>query len=117
MLQTNRTNFSVFAGLGGMNEKFTDTDFQTSMEAVTGVFFDSYRFNSPEIQFTTTFLFLPSITKTNRYRLQFNSRIRLEIIKDFFWQFLMFESFDSNPPSAIARQNDFGITTSFGWSF
>lgn len=117
LVQTNRTNVSVIAGLGGVREKFTDTDFVTSMQAVTGILFDSYRFNSPELQITTSLLFLPSITKTNRYRLQFNSKLRLEIIKDFFWQLSLFESFDSNPPSETARQNDFGVTTSLGWSF
>ena len=117
LLQTNRTNISLLAGLAGSKEKFTDTDFFTSMEAVTGFLFDSYRFNSPEIQFTTSFLFLPSITKSQRYRLQFNSQLRLEIIKDFFWQLSLFETFDSNPPSETARKNDFGVTTSFGWSF
>ncbi len=87
------------------------------MEALTGFLFDTYRFNSPEIQFTTSFLFIPSITKTNRYRLQLNSKVRLELFKDLFWQLSLFETFDSNPPSETAQQNDFGITTSFGWSF
>jgi len=117
LLQTNRTNISVLTGLAGSREKFTDTDFLTSMEVVTGFLFDSYRFNSPEIQFTTSLLFLPSITKTSRYRLQLNSKLRLEIIKDFFWQLSLFETFDSNPPSETARQNDLGVATSFGWTF
>ncbi len=117
LLQTNRTDIDLLVGLGGTKEKFTDTDFFTSMEALTGFLFDTYRFNSPEIQFTTSFLFIPSLTKTNRYRLQFNGKVRLELFKDLFWQFSLFETFDSNPPSETARRNDFGVTTSFGWSF
>ena len=117
LLQTNRADIHLLVGLGGSREKFTDTDFFTSMEALTGFLFDTYRFNSPEIQFTTNFLFIPSLTKTNRYRLQFNGKVRLELFKDLFWQFSLFETFDSNPPSETARRNDFGITTSFGWSF
>lgn len=117
LLQTNRTNIAVLAGFGGSREKFTDTDFLTNTELVTGFLFDTYRFNSPEIQITGNTLFLPTIGQDGRYRVQANARIRLEILKDLFWQFSLFESFDSNPPSAEARRNDFGVTTSFGWSF
>lgn len=119
LVHTNRTNVSVLAGLGGVREKYTDTDFEASMEALAGFLFDSYRFNSPELQITTSLLFLPSLTQSNRYRIQFNSKVRMEIVKDLFWQLALFETFDSNPPSeiAFANRNDFGITTSFGWSF
>ena len=41
----------------------------------------------------------------------------LELFKDLYWQLSLFESFDSDPPSALSSRNDFGITTSFGWSF
>ncbi|GMR23552.1 MAG: hypothetical protein BMS9Abin37_1993 [Acidobacteriota bacterium] len=117
LVQTNRTNVALLAGLSGIKEKFTDTDFSTSMEVLTGFLFDTYHFNSPELQVTTSLLFLPSITESKRYRLQFNSKLRLEIVKDLFWQLALFETFDSNPPSETARKNDFGVTTSFGWSF
>lgn len=117
LLQTNRTNISLMAGLSGLREKFTDTDFLTSAEVVTGFLFDTYRFNTPEIQITTSFLALPSISKTARVRLQFDAKARLELIKDFFWQVSVFETFDSNPPSETAQRSDFGLTTSLGWSF
>jgi hypothetical protein len=29
----------------------------------------------------------------------------------------VYESYDSDPPSETSRRNDFGITTSLGWSF
>lgn len=117
LLQTNRTDISVFAGLAGTEEKFTDTDFMSSLELLTGVLFDTYRFNTPEIQITTTFLAIPSLTESDRLRLQLNAKARLELVKDLFWQISVFESFDGNPPSETSRRNDFGLTTSFGWSF
>lgn len=117
LLQTNRTNIRVLVGIGGAKEKFTDTDFSTSVEAVTGFLFDTYRFTTPEIQITTALLALPSLTDSGRVRLQFDAKLRMELVKDLFWQLSMFESFDSRPPSATAERNDFGLTTSFGLSF
>ena len=117
LLQTNRTNIGVLVGVDGLKEKFTDTDFSTSLEAVTGFLFDTYRFSKPEIQITTSVLAFPGITKSSRFRLQLDSKVRMEIVKDFFWQLSLFETFDSNPQSETAQRNDFGLTTSFGWSF
>jgi hypothetical protein len=52
-----------------------------------------------------------------RYRLQVNGQARIEILNDLYWSLSVYESFDSEPPSETSRRNDFGITTSIGWSF
>ncbi len=117
LVQTNRTTFSVLGGAALSNEKFTDTDFIQNIEIVGGVLFDTFRFNSPEIQITASALFLPNVLDAGRVRIQADAKLRLELFKDLFWQLGFFESFDSDPPSALSNRNDFGITTSFGWSF
>ena len=117
LLQTTKTNVSVLAGAAFSNEKFTDTELIKSAELFGGLVFDTFRFNSPEIQLTADVLFLPNLTKAGRYRLQANAKLRLELFKDLFWQLSLYESYDSEPPSTLSSQSDFGITTSFGWSF
>ena len=107
----------MLGGAAFSNEKFTDTDFLKNVEMAGGVVFDTFRFNSPEIQITANALVLPSVTQTGRVRIQADAKLRLELFKDLFWQLSFFESFDSDPPSALSSRNDFGITTSFGWSF
>ncbi len=117
LVQTTRTRFFLLGGAAFSNEKFTDTDFLKNVEMAGGVVFDTFRFNSPEIQITANALVLPSVTQTGRVRIQADAKLRLELFKDLFWQLSFFESFDSDPPSALSSRNDFGITTSFGWSF
>ncbi len=117
LLQTNRTNIAVLGGFSASREKYTDTEFLTNATLLAGFLFDTYRFNSPEIEVTANVLFLPVLTGDGRYRFQANAKLRLELLKDLYWQFALFESFDNNPPSETARRNDFGLTTSFGWSF
>jgi hypothetical protein len=43
--------------------------------------------------------------------------VRRELVKDFFFSVSVQDSFDSDPPSATAAQNDFNVVSSFGWSF
>jgi len=117
LLQTNRTNVALLGGFALSREKFEDTDFVITSELVAGFLFDTFRFNTPEVQITTSTLLFVNAGDAGRIRLQANGKVRLELIKDFFWSVSLYESFDSNPPSEFARRNDFGLTTSFGWSF
>ncbi len=117
LVQTNRTRFSLIGGAAFSNEKYTDTDFMKNVEIAGGVLFDTFRFNSPEIQVTSSALFLPNVLQAGRVRIQAQAKVRLELFKDLYWQLSLFESFDSDPPSELSQRNDFGITTSFGWSF
>ena len=66
MLQTNRTDIHLLVGLGGTREKFTDTDFSTSMEALTGFLFDTYRLPRQTVtDYSSTAKFAWSCSKTS----------------------------------------------------
>lgn len=60
---------------------------------------------------------LPSVKTWGRYRLQANGKARIEIVRNLYWSLTVYESYDSEPPSATSCRNDFGIATSLGWSF
>jgi hypothetical protein len=49
-------------------------------------------------------------------RLELQSAVRREFLKDFYWSVNGFESFDSTPPED-QKQNDTGITIALGWKF
>jgi len=119
VLHTNRTAISLLGAAAFSKENYTDTDFLTKAEAIAGFLFDTYRFNSPEVQFTVSAFLYPNLDFSGRYRFRSDGNVRLELFKDLFWQLSYFESFDSDPPSAstLAIRNDFGLATSFGWSF
>ncbi len=50
-------------------------------------------------------------------RSEFNLRFRWEMVKDFFWQMDYYDSRDNKPSTEDASNNDYGISTSLGWSF
>ena len=86
-------------------------------ELVAALVAQTYRFDSPELDLSSGIAIYPSMTTGGRYRIQANGQAKIEIVKNLYWSLSFYESFDSDPPSADARRNDFGITTSLGWSF
>ncbi len=61
--------------------------------------------------------YFPSLSDFGRQRIQFDSSIRREIWKDVYLAVNVFDTFDSQPPSADADTNDVGVVLSFGLSF
>ncbi len=60
---------------------------------------------------------LPSLSDSGRVRVEFRSRLRREIVKDFFLSLSLYDSYDSDPPVIGVERNDWGLTSSLGWSF
>lgn len=118
ILQTNRYLFGALAGLAMSNERYSGQDLTANAEAITGISFEAFRYDSPKLDFTTRFLVFPNLTMPGRVRLDLDSRVRVEIFKDFFWSVYIWDVFDSDPPTTTtARRNDLGVGTSFGWTF
>jgi len=118
LVQTNRSRISVLTGAAFSREKFEDrTDFDSNAEIITAILAETFRFDSPELDLSGSLVVLPNMTTWGRYRLQANAKARIELLRDFYWSLTLYESYDSQPPSATSRKNDFGVTTSLGWSF
>jgi hypothetical protein len=116
LIHTNRLIFSLFAGAMVNREKYVDESIKTTGEALIGLRFQTFKFDRPEMDLTTSFNTVPSLTDQGRIRLDFDAQARIEIIKDLFFHITLFDNFDSRPPEG-AERNDFGINTGVGWSF
>jgi hypothetical protein len=118
LLLTDRTNFSVGAGMAVTREKYDPSSglepLATNAEALIGLDFYTFRFKTTSI--TSRLLVFPSITVPGRLRIELDSNCRIELFKDFYWSLNLYENFDSKPPVNASR-NDLGISSSFGWKF
>lgn len=114
-LKGNRTRFSGVAGLAYTKENYFDeADNRNSLEVLTGLEFSSYRFRSSEIN---AYVFVyPSLTEAGRIRVDSNSYWKWEIVKDLYWKVSMFNNYDNKPPEGTPN-NNFGVTSSIGWTF
>ena len=117
IIQTSRTSLSAFSGIAVARERYSSDQPKskaTTAEALMGLDFSTFRFRSLDI--SSRLLVWPSLTDPGRVRVGLNSNFRVELVKDLFWNFNLYENFDSRP-LVNANRNDLGITTSLGWRF
>ena len=118
-IQTNSMLLNTLTGLAVNQEQYTTEEgSSSSVEVVLQVAFEKFSFDTPEIDVKTSLTLLPNLTDWGRIRLEFDLKLRRELVKDFFLDLTAYESYDSNPGGAAgSSNNDWGFTTSLGWSF
>jgi hypothetical protein len=116
LIHTNSMIFSVVGGAVVNRETYFDEPVRNSGEGLAGARFQTFKFRNPKLDISTTFYTIPSLSDWGRVRLDFDTQVRIEIIKDLFVSLKLFDNYDSRPPEG-AEKNDFGINTGVGWSF
>ena len=75
----------------------------------------AYDFPNTDIQLTT-FGYL-GLSQWGRFRLEASASLKRELFSDFFFGLKGYESYDSEPATAGAQKNDWGLSLSLGFSF
>jgi hypothetical protein len=114
--QTNSRLISAFAGLVATRERFTGEPADSLLEAVIGGSLDFFSPSNDDFTFSNGIVSYYNLGGRGRVRLEVQSSIRHEFLKDFYWSVNGFESFDSSPP-ADEKGNDAGVSIALGWSF
>lgn len=118
LIQTDKTNLLVIGGGAYSHENYVaqpgTQPVLNNAEALLGAKFSTFRFKTLNIN-TQAFLF-PSLTDVGRYRVSAQSNLRIELVRNFYWNFQVYENYDTHPPVS-APKNDLGLTTSVGWTF
>jgi len=118
MVQNDAIEFTLGAGAVLLREQYTGEE--ESSLTVEGQFtaeFDAFRYDHPKLDLATSLTVYPGITEAGRIRVDFDTRVSYELIKDFYLTLSLFERYDSRPPSETAAKSDFGTTLSISWSF
>lgn len=117
--RTNRLDSSVSAGLVGSRERYSDDAGSTkSLEIMVAADFAAFRLDSPELDASVNLKTYTSLTESNRFRTDLDTRVRYEIFGDFFIQLSLNASHDTNPPSAETREKtSYNSGLSVGWSW
>jgi hypothetical protein len=117
-LQRPDSEFAAVAGLAASREWATGaTGDQTSLEGLLGVDWRIFDFASPKTNLTARAVVYPGITESGRYRTDANVSLRREIVSDFYLDFSVYHSYDTDPPDELAEKSDYGFVTSLGYSF
>jgi hypothetical protein len=115
--QSNRSLVTVIGAAAFTRESYYGQDVTGNAEGFFGVDAQFFKLYSPKFDITNQFVYLPNFTTWGRRRIQYNSKLRIEVLKDFFVTLTFYDSYDSRPPSETAAKNDYGFTTGLSWSF
>lgn len=118
LVQSDRTSLLAICGLAYSHETYFPQPgtrpIVDNVEALAGLKFSTFRFKTLNINSQT--LLFPSLSEPGRFRLSSQSNLRIELIRNFYWNFQVYENYDTHPP-VKAPKNDLGLTTSVGWTF
>ena len=117
-VQTNTELLNLFAGGVFTSEDVAGAeDDQESIEAVLGLGFQSFRYDTPERDLDIRLAVFPSLSESGRVRAELKAKISWEIVEDFTFGLTLLESYDSDPATEGAEQTDLSLVSSLGWSF
>lgn len=116
-IRSNKNWFSYAVGLDINREIPNEGERETNLEAVGMVTYEYYKYSSPERKFSVSLLVFPSLTDFGRWRADFRTDFRLELVDDFFWVLDFYANLDSQPISKDASNSDYGVTSSLAYKF
>jgi hypothetical protein len=118
LVQTNRMILPVMAGITVAREwAGSQGQDSTNVEGLVGIYWSLYMYHTPKTDLTFDFTAHPSISDGGRVRMNLDTRLRRELIKDFFVDLSFYLKYDNRPPSVTASTSDYGFVTSVGYSF
>jgi hypothetical protein len=116
-IRSQRTLLTFMGGLAINRENPDEGDSDTQLEAVGSLFWDYYMLSYPERNVALNFSVFPSLTESGRYRANFDTVMKIELIRDLFFDITAYASYDNRPLSESASQSDYGITSGLGYKF
>jgi len=115
IVRTNKLYLSGSAGLSNNREDYNDkSGVLNSSEGFLGGEFNAYDIG--DLSLLAKLSYFPSLTESERYRINFNVDLKFDFPKDIFIKFGYTLNFDSNPPNQGPR-DDFVLQTTIGWEF
>jgi len=115
--KTNRSEIMLDGGFSYTRERYFEKESVNNAEAVAGITAQFFKLYSPKVDVTIKYVFLPNLTTSGRVRSELDTKLRLEVFRDFFVTFSFYDSYDSKPPSETATKHDYGFVTGISWSF
>lgn len=94
-----------------------DVPDENFVEAFATLKWDWFRFDTPELDLTTSLQVIPNLTDSGEVRGEFEIEFKWEIVEDLFWSLALTDSYDSKAELTGGENNDYSVITSVGWNF
>jgi hypothetical protein len=116
-IQTNRTVLRGAAGLAVNREWSVDGTSEEEIEALVAGSYSFFTFDYPSTRVDILLTVFHGLGSDAALRLEGNISVKRELVKDLYFSVSAYESYDADPIVETAERNDWGFTTSIGWSF
>ncbi len=117
LVNSNRAQMTIGAGLAFNDERGVDVEATQNIEAVFAFRWSFYTYDRPKTNLDVSTQYFPSLSDFGRQRIQLDAAVKREIWKDLFLSLNGYNTFDSRPPNPEANTNDVGVVISIGWSY
>ena len=118
LIDTNERQINFFGGIVTSEEDSVDSvETKGSMEAMTGLDVEWFRYETPEFDFSTQLQVFERISGESRTRGNLDLGFKWELVEDFNWGMSIYYSFDSSPEGTGASGTDYGVVATLGWSY
>jgi Protein of unknown function, DUF481 len=115
-IQTNRSTLRGMMGAAVLEEWASEAS-DEEIEAFLGGSYSFFTFNYPNTTVFVKLLSFYGLSSDGGVRVEADFSVRRELVKDLYFSVGAYESFDNDTITATAARNDWGLTTSIGWSF
>jgi hypothetical protein len=105
------------AGLAVNREKPTEGESTTNLEGVIGFEWANFAYDFPNTDVRIAAYGYYGLNQWGRFRLESSAQLRRELFRDFYFGLKAYESYDSEPATAGAQKNDWGLSFTLGYSF
>jgi hypothetical protein len=117
LVRSNRAVFVLGGGLSTNRELPTEGESVQNLDGLLSLRQSYFTYDYPKTDISTSLDVYPGLSQWGRVRMQFDGKIKREIVHDFSVGFTIYDSYDSDPPTADARKNDVGLSLTIGWTF
>jgi putative salt-induced outer membrane protein YdiY len=114
--QSNKTRVQLGTGVAFTQEEYSGEGDQSVAEAVNGIKWEWFTFDGRSTNLAIDLLTFSKLDSDSRFRFEFNTSFKSDIVGDLYWSITAFESYNSEPPTD-QKKSDFGMTASLGWTF
>ena len=117
LVNSNRAQLTVGAGLAFNDEQGVDVEATQNLEAIVLFRHSFYTYDSPTTNTDLSVQYYPSLSNAGRHRLQVDASAKREFFKDLFLTVSSFYTLDTRPPNPEAERYDVGLMVSVGWTY
>jgi hypothetical protein len=117
LVQSRRNELLSGVGLSLNREKPVEGESTTNFELAVGLSYANFAYDFPNTDVQIGVVGYAGLSQWGRLRLEANASLKRELFSDFFFGLKGYESYDSEPATAGAKKNDWGLSFTLGYSF